>query len=344
MSHQPATPKRTLFISLQLKLLVAFTVLFSVVFAGAYYWFYRFATASALQRIREDMVDTLRAAAGGVNQEEMLALAKDGQARADGFSDDPRYWRQINWLDSINHVEPRAWPYVYLKGTGPNQVIFVADLWAKYDPSKSTKFLEPYTSTGPLIRGLTDETVVLEPYTDPWGRWVSAYTPLKNSRGEVIGGIGLDFRADYVFQVQQAILNSVAIAFVITYALLFGMVYITARILTRPIIALTKAAEHIGEGDYEQDLTPLTNVRLRDEISSLAEVFSIMVGKVYQREQTLIRKVEELKIEIDEVKRKKQVTEIVESDTFRDLQEKAREMRRRRMEEEAPDGSLGDSG
>ena len=54
-----------------------------------------------------------------------------------------------------------------------------------------------------------------------------------------------------------------------------------------------------------------------------------MVGKVYQREQTLRRQVEELKIEIDEVKRKKQVSEIVESDFFQDLQAKARRMRSR---------------
>ena len=49
-----------------------------------------------------------------------------------------------------------------------------------------------------------------------------------------------------------------------------------------------------------------------------------MVDKVYQRRQTLRKQVKELKIEIDEVRRRKDVVDIVETDFFRDLQSKAR--------------------
>jgi DNA-binding protein H-NS len=66
-----------------------------------------------------------------------------------------------------------------------------------------------------------------------------------------------------------------------------------------------------------------------DEISTLAEVFALMVSKVKQREESLKQQVTELKIEIDEVKRKKQVSEIVDSDFFHDLQTKARRLRSR---------------
>jgi hypothetical protein len=41
----------------------------------------------------------------------------------------------------------------------------------------------------------------------------------------------------------------------------------------------------------------------------------------------LKRQLEALKIEIDETKRKKQVSEIADSDFFRELQAKARDMR-----------------
>jgi hypothetical protein len=59
-------------------------------------------------------------------------------------------------------------------------------------------------------------------------------------------------------------------------------------------------------------------------------VFAIMVSKVYQREQTLRQQVEALKIVIDETKRQMQVNEIAETDFFRDLQQKARDMRGRK--------------
>lgn len=329
------------FISLRVKLLVGFTLLFSIVFAGAFYWFYSFATDMAMRQIEEDLVDTLKGAIAGIDGDDLIALAAEGEPREDGLTDAPRFWEQMDWLETVHEIEPRAYPYTYVKADEPNEVLFIADVWAIYDPDKAARFLESYVSKGPLYKGLSGLTLHTRPpgapYTDKWGSWVSAYAPITNSRGENIGGLGIDFRADYVFQVQQAIRDKVVAAFAVTYITLFVLVFLVSRTLTQPIVALTRAAERIGEGDYEQDLSPLTKGRFPDEMGSLAEVFDIMVGKVYQREQTLIRRVEELKIEIDEVKRRKQVSEIVETDFFQDLQAKARRMRIRHRTEDAPD-------
>ncbi len=331
--------RRVRFISLRVKLLVGFTLLFTIVFAGAFYWFNTFAERMALSRIEEDLTATLLAAAADLDGDEFVALYKEGVPREDGFSDDPRYWRQIDWLDTVHRIEPRAWPYTYVRGDEDKEVVFISDVWALYNPDKAAKFLESWTpNTYVMWNGLEDTTLYMNVYTDDWGSWVSGYTPIRNSKGEKVGAIGVDFEAGYVDEVKQAIRESVWIAFGITYATLFILVFLISGALTRPIIGLTKAAECIGEGDYDQDLSHLTKGRFPDEIETLAEVFEIMVSKVYQREQTLIRQVEELKIEIDEVKRRKQVSEIVESDFFQDLQAKARRMRSRsrRNEQDAP--------
>lgn len=332
------------FVSLRVKLLIGFTLLFAVVFAVAFYWFYNFASDMALRRIQEDLTDTLMAAAEGVDIESFVALAKEGVPREDGYTDDPRYWEHVDWLVTVNKIEPRALAYTYVRGEEENQIVFIGSVGAVEDPPWGVKFLEPYTSTGSALRGLDGTTYRsdFKPYEDKWGKWVSGYTPIRNEQGEPIGAIGIDFRADYVYEVQQAIRDRVWIAFGITYATLFVLVFLVSRTLTRPIIGLTSVAERIGEGDYEQDLSYLRKGRFPDEIGTLAEVFEIMIGKVYQREQTLIRQVEELRIEIDEVKRQKQVSEIVESDFFQDLQAKARGMRRRSQRKE-PDVS-GDEG
>jgi hypothetical protein len=47
----------------------------------------------------------------------------------------------------------------------------------------------------------------------------------------------------------------------------------------------------------------------------------------YMRIKTLTDQLTELKIQIDEVKKERQVTEITQSDYFKDLQSRAREMR-----------------
>ena len=137
-------------------------------------------------------------------------------------------------------------------------------------------------------------------------------------------------------RIQQAIRNTVIVAFGVTYLVLFAVIFWLSRAITRPITTLTKAAELVGEGHYDQDFSALSRWRrFYNEIGILSEVFGAMANKVYQREQTLRRQVEELRIEIDEAKRKKHVSEIVESDFFQDLQGKARQMRRR-TDKDAP--------
>jgi hypothetical protein len=77
--------------------------------------------------------------------------------------------------------------------------------------------------------------------------------------------------------------------------------------------------------------------RMMLSFSSLA----VAALEAYIREQRLRQEIQQLRIEIDEVKRKKQVAEIVESDSFREIQEKARALRRRRQENEQRGGEQG---
>jgi nitrate/nitrite-specific signal transduction histidine kinase len=94
------------------------------------------------------------------------------------------------------------------------------------------------------------------------------------------------------------------------------------------VLTVAKSAADIESGKFDLDsLDPVT--KQDDELGQLARVFQNMAREVYAREQRLKQTVHELRIEIDEVKRKKQVNEIVESDFFQDLQAKARLARNR---------------
>ena len=328
MNQQPKE-RRTWFVSLRVELLVGFTVLFSVVFAMAFYWFYSFAADRAMLRIEEDMDDTLNGAIAGVDGDEFIAMAIEAQPRDDGLTDDPRYWRHLDWLETVHDIEPRANPYTYIKGEEPNEVLFIGDILVITDPDKSAAFRESYTSKGGMWGGLSGLNKKLTPYVDKWGSWVSAYAPITNSRGEQVAAMGMDFRADYVVQVQQAIRDRVVMAFAITYSVLFVLVFVISRNLTRPVIALTATAERAAEGEYDQDVSWLYSGRLRDEVSTLAQVFEMMIGKVREREESLKRQVQELSIEIDQTKKAKQVAEITETEYFQSLREHAARLRQR---------------
>jgi HAMP domain-containing protein len=363
---EKGSTRKPLFISLRWKLLVSFTLVFTVVFALAFYWFYTFATTQAMDRIKQDLLDTLNGASKAISAEVLVTVARDGARNASGeawlavanaeeeetedaaslradaeakfnipgdFSDDERYKQLMDELQAIHNIEPRAWPYVFVAGADKGTITYIADLWARYNPSKATPFQFTKSSKQSLLgldalRLRLDAKGKFNPYADEWGQWVSAYQPILDADGNKVGAIGIDFEAGYVNQVQIGIRDRVWIAFGITYIGIFAVVFLLARTLTRPIQKLTVSAERLGEGDYSQDITKARPKAVtRDEIVTLADVFTIMANKVYQREQTLRKQVEALKIEIDESKKAKQVSEIADSDFFKDLQAKARNLR-----------------
>ncbi len=338
--------RHPIFISLRAKLLVIFLLLFAVVSGGAFYWFYQFATDAVRNRLEEDLKTNLMGVASEMNGDEFAALLqasknapeqgyyppKPDEAPADQLNLSTLYWDQAQFLYEMRTAigKDRVKFYTYIAG-GENEVIFIGSSSAVAEQT-GAKFLDHWapataSDTAVLLSGLNETTLYLTIYTDEFGKWISGYTPIVDSQGNKVGALGIDFQATYVEKVQKDVQNGIIIATGITAILVIIMVFLISGLLTRPITALTRVAERIGEGDYEQDLSGLTPGRFSDETGKLAEVIEIMVGKVHQREEKLKKQVAELQIVIDEHKRQEQVSEIVESDFFRELQDKARKMR-----------------
>ena len=116
--------------------------------------------------------------------------------------------------------------------------------------------------------------------------------------------------------------------FVVVTALVLA---ITKRAMSE-LGTLQAASRRVAEGDY----TPIAikPQKVDDELSTLAELFNTMLDKVEEREEILENQVEELKLKIDEEKRTKEVKEIVDSQFFKDLKERAAEVRRQRQQKE----------
>jgi CheY-like chemotaxis protein len=69
--------------------------------------------------------------------------------------------------------------------------------------------------------------------------------------------------------------------------------------------------------------------RRSDELGQLALVFQEMARQVYARERQLKQQVQQLRIEIDHVRKAREVADITESDYFQQLLDKADELRNR---------------
>jgi two-component system cell cycle response regulator len=90
---------------------------------------------------------------------------------------------------------------------------------------------------------------------------------------------------------------------------------------------LTRAAATVEAGAFELD--SLNAVTMRgDSLGQLARVFQNIARQVYAREQLLKQQVQELRIQIDEAKKAREVAEITETEYFRQLRSNVSSLRK----------------
>ncbi len=343
------TPKKTVFVSLPTKLIAALVLLFVLAFAAIFSWMDRFVTGLAMGNLQTDLIATAKAAAAGIDGDAHTALFESGQM------DDPAYTEIANYLRSVKRTNPLAsgmYTYVKVPGAPPEQVQLAVSAAlppgavaeevgttrpgeCQVPPSSRPEMGADYSDTSPaMLEGVRVAGADSELWADDYGNWLSGYAPIYNSKGEPVGAVGVDMCAADVISLQQNIRRNVAIALAISLVALIGVVWFIARGVTRPVLALTRVADRIGSGDYEQDFSSLYKARIQDEVDKLASVFELMVDKVYTREQTLRARVQQLEIMIDQGKREREVQQIVESDFFQELRGKVQDMRSRFKKEE----------
>ena len=296
--------RRISFFSLQLKLVMAYSLLFTVFVGIAYSWFYYNAIEIVKTGLAEDLRFMLEGTARKIDGDEFEALVAEGKPRTDGYTDDPRFWRHVKWLATAYDIDSRTGLFTYIRGKKPNEVIFVGSNAALLYPPYGAKFLEPFTPDyrpDAILKGLEETTILMDIYTDPWGSWITGYTPIRNSRGMVVGGLGIDFSADYILAVQRETFVKLFFSFILIYLILLGLIIALSQMLTKPIIQLTRLAKQFGDGDYGGvELASILKGRMYDEISQLSESLSVMAARVRQRELSLRHQVEELKLAIDD--------------------------------------------
>ncbi|MDR7922818.1 HAMP domain-containing protein [Thermosynechococcus sp. HY213] len=106
---------------------------------------------------------------------------------------------------------------------------------------------------------------------------------------------------------------------------------IVAPSITKPIRTLVSAAHALKHDQFNQlDPRVLRHyAQGSDDMAELAQVFLDMAQAVEQRQDQLEEELSELKIEIDQEKRKKSVAEITSTDYFQKLHQRAQQLRQR---------------
>jgi methyl-accepting chemotaxis protein len=120
--------------------------------------------------------------------------------------------------------------------------------------------------------------------------------------------------------------------FIVTFALVIILINtLLKRYVIQPVYVLSGLADKISADENfatELESNALQSITRRsDELGSLAQVFKKMAADISARTGMLKNQVNQLIIKIDELRRSQQVSEVVDSEFFNDLQKRAREIR-----------------
>ncbi len=161
------------------------------------------------------------------------------------------------------------------------------------------------------------------------GDVLKVIAPIMGDRGDhALAAAIVHLSADYV---QSSVRRNMRLAGLVAVSVLaVGLLAsaILARRVTGPVSRLTAAAAALESNAFESE-SLIEVAQRRDDLGHLARVFNRMALEVHAREQRLKQQVQQLRIEIDDAKKGRQVAEITETDYFHQLCVRARGLRAR---------------
>lgn len=343
---------------MQWKLLAAFGTAFTVLFAVVAIWILRFSTSNATDRVEDSLRSITVGGASTIDAERFAALvARTGQLEPDAGASYPSnagflagteataasewpvdadYWDHVDELADIRATNPEASPYSFVVDGG-GEIRFIGSWGARgfptiADPPDGARYGQPADEVVPpetlayFARGAR-ETTAQPSYSDQYGTWVSAYTPIVDAAGTTVGVLGVDYPLRYVEEVRNDVVRVLYPVLGAAYVVLLGIVVLLSRSLSRRLRRLSLVSRRVAEGDYDVDVSDAATSWFPDEMTELGESFGTMAAKVAARERSLVRQVQVLTVEIDEAKRHQAVAEITDSEFFANLTAAAAAMR-----------------
>ncbi len=165
--------------------------------------------------------------------------------------------------------------------------------------------------------------------------------------GDVIAAQTLYLPASDVFAEAQNAMGVVMGIIVILFALVVLVTNILLRrVVVRPVVQIAHLAQLIQADTLTPESPELAAVsgvaRRSDELGSTAQVLKRMADEIYAREQKMKQQIQSLRIQIDTEKQSQQVEEITESDYFRHLQARVKQIRHTGDESVASQPTNGD--
>ena len=163
----------------------------------------------------------------------------------------------------------------------PKKFIFVVD------PEENEADFSPVGTDNPgtaadklydhLLEGYSNEELV----TDPWGTWLTGYSPIFDSQKKYVASVGADISAEFIHKALNKLLYLGVGAFVASFVFAMFAATFLARHASKAIEALANATLEIGKGNLDYRI----QLRTGDEFEDLANAMNRMCEELEENQR-----------------------------------------------------------
>jgi methyl-accepting chemotaxis protein len=147
-----------------------------------------------------------------------------------------------------------------------DELQFVVDA----DPDDAAAIGEPYESYDEIDQAFNGRIMVDEEVTiDEWGHFYSAFAPIYDSAGQIVGVVGVDCSVDAIESESKAMMKTVIIIECISLVISLAFALFISGILVRNIKTIDGKVKELAES--KGDLTKDIAVYSKDEVGSIAD-------------------------------------------------------------------------
>lgn len=130
---------------------------------------------------------------------------------------------------------------------------------------------DPYTLRPEMVTAFAGSAVATDLYDDEYGQWISAYAPIHDARGDVVGLLAVDRPAERYFERYTKVkrLNLTLGLLVLAMSSMLGWLVLN-RIVNAPIRKVREGMLALGRHDF----THRVSLRTRDELQELGDTLN----------------------------------------------------------------------
>ena len=219
-------------LGLRLRRLTYFLIgVFTIAFIALFLWLDRVVGDLAVNSVKDQMLSIAETTISFVDGDEYERLINSYEEGDKTVLSDEYYQWLVAIVDRIvsanENIEGDMGIYFVAPTSSENQVL---SIYADFDHFKSLWDVE---SDNVKLNGMNATSAQTQPYEDPYGTWVSACTPIRNSDENSVGALCVDLEASMVRETRRQSTNTLWTAFLVIYPAMILVVILTTRSLSR---------------------------------------------------------------------------------------------------------------